>query len=114
MAKINSREKGKRGEREAAKELQRVLGIEARRGQQFSGGDDSPDVVHSLPKVHFEIKRTEKLQLRKALEQATQDAGDLCPVILHRWNKGPWLAIVPLEQLPTLAVSVYLQLLGNT
>lgn len=37
MAKINSRSKGKRGELELSKELQRLFGVDCRRGQQFSG-----------------------------------------------------------------------------
>jgi Holliday junction resolvase len=40
-----SREKGKRGELELAAELRRLFGIEARRGVQYCGGGDSPDVV---------------------------------------------------------------------
>jgi hypothetical protein len=51
---MNSREKGKRGERQWRDEL-REQGFAARRGQQFSGGAESPDVVcDSLPWMHFE------------------------------------------------------------
>jgi len=56
MSKM-SREKGKRGEREFC-ELLREHGFDARRGQQFAGGPDSPDVVTDCP-CHFEVKRTE-------------------------------------------------------
>ena len=41
---MNSRQKGKVGEREFAA-LLRVQGFDARRGVQFCGGVDSPDVV---------------------------------------------------------------------
>jgi len=41
---MNSREKGKRGERQWRDEL-RANGYAARRGQQFSGSPDSPDVI---------------------------------------------------------------------
>jgi len=58
---VNSKQKGSRGEREAAGVIAEVFGCEARRGQQFAGGKDSPDVIHSIPGVHFEIKRVEKL-----------------------------------------------------
>ena len=47
---MNSKRKGKAGELEAAAELRRVLGVEARRGVQHAGGPDSPDVV-GLPGV---------------------------------------------------------------
>lgn len=108
-----SRDKGKRGEREAAHELEKVLGVVARRGQQFAGGVDSPDVVHSIPGVHIEVKRTEKLCLTAALEQAVADAGDQVPTILHRKNKQPWLAIVRLDDLPRFVSQVYLAMAEN-
>ena len=41
---MNSREKGKRGERQWRDEL-RANGYGARRGQQFCGSAESPDVV---------------------------------------------------------------------
>ena len=49
---MHSKQKGARGEREFA-EFLRDRGIEAGRGQQFSGGESSPDVVHSIPGIHF-------------------------------------------------------------
>jgi len=103
-----SKEKGKRGEGEAAKELARLFSCEARRGRQYSGGEDSPDVTHSIPGVHVEVKRTEALRLYPALEQAVGDADDAVPVVLHRRNNKPWLAIVRLDDLPRLATQLYL------
>ena len=76
-----SRDKGKRGERELAAELNRVLGITARRGVQFQGSPDSPDVITSLPDLHIECKRTERFQLYRALEQAVEDAGTKIPIV---------------------------------
>jgi hypothetical protein len=39
------------------RDMFREAGFEARRGQQFSGGTDSPDVVvPALPDFHWEIK----------------------------------------------------------
>lgn len=109
MGGMRSKRKGKVGEREAAAELTR-LGIQARRGCQFAGGEDSPDVRAELPGVHFEVKRTEKLTLWSAIDQATRDAGDSVPVVLHRPNRRPWLLVVPLDRLPELATQVYLAL----
>lgn len=107
---INSNRKGKVGEREAAAAISAVLGVAARRGQQFSGGEDSPDIVVDIPGVHFEVKRTNRLQIRKAVAQAAADAGsDKIPVVLHRWDRGPWLVIVPLDDLPKLARKVTLE-----
>ena len=69
---INSRAKGKDGELEFAEYL-RLAGFEARRGQQFHGGGDSPDVVTSIPGVHFEVKRVEAGNPYKWLLQAELD-----------------------------------------
>ena len=97
-----SRQKGKRGEREAAAELNRVLGCTARRGQQFSGGSQSPDVVTNMPGVHFEVKRVEKLNLQCAMDQAVRDAVRDVPVVLHRRNGAKWFVSVYLDDLPQL------------
>lgn len=87
---MNSKQKGKRGEREWAEYL-RSKGYEARRGQQFSGNPDAPDVVSNVPNVHFEVKRVEKLNIQKAMRQATDDSGTKIPVVAHRVNEGEWL-----------------------
>lgn len=91
-----SREKGKRGEREVASIL-RAYGYDCRRGQQYHGGGDSPDVA-GLPGIHIEVKRTERLSLYDALAQAKRDAkeGNL-PVVLHRKNESKWVAIMDFD-----------------
>lgn len=96
---INSRQKGAAGERELAGVL-RDHGFDARRGQQFSGGKDSPDVVCTdLGDFHFECKRVQKGNLYDWLAQATRDAGDTkVPVVAHRRNNEQWVAILPLGQ----------------
>lgn len=96
----NSRDKGKRGEREAAAAL-RDLGFKgARRGQQFQGSPDSPDVADAITGVHIEVKRTEKFNLYAALAQATLDAGKHdVPVVLHRRNSKMWVLALPLDRL---------------
>jgi Holliday junction resolvase len=99
---LMSRNKGKRGEREAAAEIARLFGVEARRGRQYAGTDDSPDIRTSLPQVHFEVKRAESLRLYAALAQAIADAGPNIPVVLHKQNHQPWVAIVRLDDLPQL------------
>jgi len=93
----NSRAKGIRGELEASKLLQEY-GFEARRGQQYSGGGDSPDVVHSIPNVHLEVKFVERFLLYDALQQAVDDAKDgKVPVVLHRRKRKPWVVIMQAE-----------------
>ena len=108
-----SRNKGASGERELARELSRLLGVEARRGCQYHGGPESPDVVAEIPDVHIECKRSERLRLYEALEQAIGDAGQKVPVVVHRQNRKPWVVIARLEDLPKLAVQIYLTLSQN-
>lgn len=86
---MNSRNKGKRGELEAAHLLQKY-GYDARRGQQFSGANGDADVV-GLPHIHLEVKRVEKLNIDEALSQSVRDARDgEKPVVLHRKNRTEW------------------------
>lgn len=99
---MNSREKGKRGEREAASFLTDE-GFPARRGQQFAGSPDSPDVVCPFLKgVHFEVKRTQRTDLYGWLAQAKADAGAKLPVVLHRKNDARWVAILDARDLLAL------------
>jgi hypothetical protein len=97
------RRKGAVGERELAGELQRLFGVAARRGQQYSGLEGE-DVVGLHDQIHCECKRTERLRLQAAVTQAVKDAGpDKDPIIFHRQNHGDWLAIVLLDDLPRIA-----------
>lgn len=95
---MNSRSKGKRGELEAVQLLKR-FGFHAKRGQQHKGGPDSPDLIcEDLPDYHIEVKRTERLDLYGALQQATQDSRiDQVPVVLHRKNQQGWVVVVDAE-----------------
>ena len=96
---MNSREKGKRGERQWRDEL-RANGYDARRGQQFNGSPDSPDVIcDALPDFHFEVKCVERLNLHAAMRQAGRDGARKTPVVAHKRNYGPWLTTIPLEAL---------------
>lgn len=103
-----SRQKGKRGERDLAAELNRVLGehTNAKRGVQFQGGPDSPDVALALP-LHIECKRTETLNAYAALAQANADAPAGIPaMVCHRRNGQKWIAIVELDSLPAVAEKI--------
>ena len=94
---MNSRQKGKVGEREFAA-LLREHGFDARRGQQFAGGAASPDVVsEALAWLHFEVKRTQALNLADACAQAEGDAGGKPWAVAHRRNHAPWLITLRAE-----------------
>ena len=107
---LRSRNKGKRGEREAAAQVRRLFRTDAGRGRQFAGTDESPDIRTGIKSVHFEVKRAETLRIYEALAQAIGDAGENVPVVLHKQNRKPWVAIVRLDDLPRLAVQLYLTL----
>ena len=99
-----------------AKEILATIGtdIDAVAGWIGSyGGEDSPDLRTAIARVHFEVKRSEALRLYAALDQAIQDAGENIPVVLHKQNHRPWVAIVRLDDLPQLAVQLYLTLAEN-
>ncbi len=94
---MNSRNKGKVGEREFAA-LLRAEGFDARRGQQFTGGADSPDVVsEALAWLHIEIKRVQALNLADACAQAEGDCAGKPWVVAHRRNHAPWLITMRAE-----------------
>ena len=94
--KVNSRQKGARGEREFAA-ICREHGYDCRRGQQYCGSNGDADVV-GLPGVHLEIKRVEHLNLYDAMAQAKRDAraGER-PVVVHRRNNCEWLVTMPVD-----------------
>jgi len=88
---MNSRAKGARGERQW-RDVLREEGFTARRGQQFAGGADSPDVIcEELDGLHFEVKCVQALNLEGAIEQATRDAGSAKDwVVAHKKDRKPW------------------------
>jgi hypothetical protein len=104
-----SLEKGKRGERECRDELIDVFGgaVKARRGCQFQGGPESPDVVLEGVPIHVEAKRTERLALWPAVEQAGTDAPTgAVPIVWHKCNRKPSVVIVETARLYDLAVAI--------
>jgi len=88
---MNQRQKGARGERLWRDEL-REAGFTARRGQQFAGGTDSPDVIcEELSGIHFEVKCVQSLNIETAIAQASRDAGDKKDwVVAHKRDRKPW------------------------
>lgn len=91
---LNSKLKGKRGELEFAEFLRQNGFPSARRGRQYSGGPDSPDIVcEDLDNFHFEVKNREKLNFYEALQQAYKDSGQdrhRTPVVVHKKNRSDW------------------------
>jgi Holliday junction resolvase len=95
MRSMNSRAKGAVGEREWRDQL-RNEGFTARRGQQFAGGPDSPDVIcEELSNLHMEVKRVQNLNLDKACEQAERDSRGKPYIVAHRKNNKKWKVTMP-------------------
>ena len=92
---VNSRQKGKRGEL-AFRDLLRERGYaEARRGQQFAGGPDSPDVVGGPEGFHFEVKFRETHQPWEAMAQAEAERHPRdMPVVAMKKNGKQWLIVL--------------------
>ena len=103
---MNSRNKGKRGERQWRDEL-RANGYHARRGHQFAGGSESPDVVcEELDWIHFEVKAVERLNIEDAMDQARRDQARLgcnaataakIPIVAHKRSHRRWLVTMEAE-----------------
>jgi hypothetical protein len=95
---MNSRAKGKRGEREFIdRHLAAVWPDACRNLDQY--GDDKRDVLRCAG-IHWQIKRTERLDLWAAIAQAQTEAidGDL-PVVAFRRNRSAWFCIVEADTL---------------
>jgi len=102
-----SKRKGKSGEREAAKELGALLGVTSRRGVQFQGGPDSPDVVLDGVPLHVECKRTETLSLYTAIAQAVADCpGSSVPIVWHRRSRQNSLVALRTQDIVRFAAAV--------
>ena len=96
--RINSRAKGCRGEREVAALLRANGFPSARRGQQFRGTADSPDVVcDELPNLFMEVKTSPALRHgTRALAYArTRTAIDstqrMAAVLWRKVERGVWV-----------------------
>ena len=92
------------GERELSQALRYIFpNLSPRRGQQFAGGPDSPDIV-GLPGIHIECKRTNRLNLASAMRQATEDAcDDAVPTVFSRSDYGRWLVTCQLADMLAFA-----------
>jgi len=98
----NSREKGKRGEREFA-EVLRGMGISARRSQQYAGNEGTADLKTDVPGLHVEVKRRTRIGAVRFMEQAERDClSDDLPIVALREDRGEWLILVRAKEIPKL------------
>ena len=98
MSKINSNRKGKQGELEFANLCKEYGFEEARRSQQYSGEGHTADVV-GLPELHIEVKRVERLNIEKAIDQCFEDKHeDDLGIVAHRKNNRNWLVTMDFDE----------------
>lgn len=95
--RINSCRKGKVAERKCAKFLNSLGFTGTHRGEQHKGGCESPDIVcPCLPKIHFEVKMSQRIDLGldalgKAMEQSGREsAPGVVPVVIWKRNFTGW------------------------
>ena len=95
----SQREKGKRGEREAAKKFQEATGIRARRSAQATGQTGQPDLDCNAP-IHCEVKVRKSIGACRYYEQAERDClPHRVPFVLMREDRGEWFVMIKLKWL---------------
>lgn len=105
MAKA-SRDKGARGELEAAEYLRKWFPKAQRGVSQARGGKDGAD-VEGVPMHHVEVKRYKSIAVTSWVEQADSDRrmaarrdedrqGDI-PIVMMRQDRGDWLVAMKAE-----------------
>ena len=107
MSGKSSRDKGARGELQAAAAL-RALGIDAERAAR--NGISTQDLLHTLYGLHVEIKHQAKPDLWGAFRQAELDSrGLLAPVVIakkvSRSGSSDWVVMHKLEDWPSVVAS---------
>lgn len=99
MAKINSKQKGKRAELEVAKILRDHGYLDAHRTAQYCGNTGEAADVDGVPGFHLEVKHQETTQLDKWWAQAVHDSDftGRIPVLVHRKNGQKWKITMDFE-----------------
>ena len=92
-----AKQKGKRGEREAADLLGSILGKSNTGADrifgdvQAQGGD-----IQAIEGLSIEVKRHETLAINTWWKQAVRQASDTdIPVLMYRQNRKPWRFCIP-------------------
>ena len=101
----HSRQKGKRGEREAAAQIAHHWGaVGARRSVQFCGRAGDADLT-GVTGLHCEVKRYARIAALDFLEQAELDAGaGEVPIVLMREDCATeWTVMLRVSQAPEFA-----------
>lgn len=90
-----SKTKGANAERQLANLIRDTWGYDVHRGKVFYRESD----IVGLTGIHPEVKRVEKLNIHKAMEQAIEEAEkrqDGLPTVFFRRDRGEWLVTMKL------------------
>jgi Holliday junction resolvase len=100
---INSIRKGKRIELECSKRLRELGFPDARRGQQYSGTEDSPDVA-GVKGAWIDSKARKKIaNLMEWMEKADGECGEMTPILFVKGDRWPdFLVVMCIEDWATL------------
>ena len=98
MTPINSKLKGGAGEREFKKLLNNKFDVRYERTPCSGGLDIKGDIRKAygskpsiLDRFHWEVKRVEKINVGKCMDQSRHDArGGQIPILAHRRNTDYW------------------------
>ena len=99
------RTKGAVAEREVIQHIRAAGWKDAERTSNGRAQDGRSDIARGPEGCAIEVKRQERLNVPRAFDQLTADAGDLLPVLVHRPSRHEWMATLPLaDLLPLLAL----------
>jgi len=107
---MNSRQKGKHGELEAAKAIEEALDCgKMRRSQQYCGKAGDADIV-GIDGIHIEVKRYKRISSLDFLRQAEIDArsGEVPIVVMRENGDTEWVVQVRLNSLKSLSSIIHL------
>lgn len=110
--RVNNRERGKRGERDARDAVRKHWRATSciRAGQ--ANGAYSADLLHCDPKdvLHVEVKLRRRLSVSSFIAQAVRDCKDAVPVVLMREDGGDWLVMLRCSDTERFVNAIHQQL----
>lgn len=90
MGKINSKNKGKRGELYVVSRF-KENGFACRRTSQYCGKTGDAQDIEGIDYIHVEVKFVENLNISKAMEQAVRDSlksdRNAFPTVFHKKSR---------------------------
>ena len=110
MGKINSKQKGKRGERYVVNKF-KDRGYQCNRTAQFKGNTGRADDIEGIDYIHAEVKFVERLNISDAMAQAIRDnlASDrqAFPTVFHKKNNEKLMVTLRFDDWINLYDSYY-------